>query len=93
MATRILGDGSIQTYGRIQASDLTDIANFYRQHYAVNFAPPTGQVRLSDWNNLRQAVLNGAGTAWGITPPTFAYGQIHSSTWAVPKVLFIFFFN
>lgn len=85
MATATSGS-NIYTTGKIQSSDLNDIANHFRQWFAVNYsAPATGtKIYASDFNNLRQAILNGAGSAWSISqlPGTVSVGQkITSTTW------------
>lgn len=84
---------NIYTTGRIQASDLNDIANHFRQWFSVSYtAPSTGtRINASDFNNLRQALLNGAGTAYTINglPGTVTTGQrIVSTTWGYASANF-----
>ena len=83
MATTTSGS-NITTTGRIQSSDLNDIANHFRQWFSVSFTAPSGRIMASDFNNLRQAILNGAGTAYSISqlPGTVSTNQrITSTTW------------
>lgn len=77
---------TITTTGRIDASDLTDIANHYRQWFSVNFSAPAPGSRIyaSDWNNLRTAILDGAGSAYSLNnfPGTFtSVDRIVSTSW------------
>lgn len=74
---------------RIAASDFTSVANYYRQWFTVNYTPPAtnGRITAADFNNLRQAIINGAGSAWALNtfPGTVATNaRIWSTTWGAP---------
>lgn len=74
------------TYGPIQASDLGTIADHFRQWFSVSFTTPnTGsKITAADFNNLRQAIINGAGSAYSISqlPGTVSTGQkITQTSW------------
>lgn len=77
---------SINTYGRIMASDLNDIANHYRQWFSVSYSAPSvgSRITADNWNQLRQAILNGAGSAYSLNnfPDWVSSGnRITSMTW------------
>lgn len=99
MAT-VLSNGTIYTTGLISASDLNDIANYYRSfsNYSVNFsAPNTGATATAgDFNNLRQAIINGANPYWKTDniPGSVSTGwEISSTTWGPPVTAFVPFTN
>lgn len=76
----------LTTYGSIQASDLGTIADHFRQWFSVSFnTPNTGsKITAADFNNLRQAIINGAGSAYSISqlPGTVSTGQkITQTSW------------
>ena len=94
MSTRILANGSIQTYDRVYASDLVAVANFYRQWFSVPYtAPSSGRIHLSDFIALRSAIAASIPTTGSVTYsvdglPTFSSGKILMSTWPSVKSMF-----
>ena len=74
---------------RITAQDLTSIANFYRQWFGVDYTAPASGARITaaDFNNLRQAIINGAGSNWSLNtfPGTVnTNDRIWASNWGDP---------
>ena len=76
----------------VRASDLDDVANYYRQWFGVNWAPrPAGKViTAADHNELRQAIVDGMDGAWVATlPPVKNYGDlIVGLSWFKPTATF-----
>lgn len=92
MPTYINSSGAICTTGLISAQDLTDIANFYRNTFDVQFSPVAQQslATAADFNNLRAAILNGAGVAYLAEIPnqvTSGGTLIAATTWKAPTAL------
>lgn len=92
MSTHINSSGAICTTGLITAQDLTDIANFYRNTFTVQFSPvePKALATAADFNNLRNAILIGAGTSYLAKVPDSVSSEnnlIATTTWPPPVAL------
>lgn len=92
MPTYVNSSGDICTTGLISAQDLTDIATFYGKTFSVQFSPVTKQslVTAADFNNLRAAILNGAGSTYlARIPNPVTKGALiaATTTWEAPVAL------
>ena len=85
------GNG-IHTSGQITSADLDAIANYYRGTFGVSYSSPGSNARIyaGDFNNLRQAILNGAGSAYSVSVPNAVNtnDRIVATSWGVPHANF-----